>query len=595
MRDLVSEIKARLSIEDVVSSYVQLKKTGRSFKGLCPFHSEKTPSFIVSPEKQIAYCFGCHKGGDIFKFIEEVEGVDFVEAMKVLADRAGIKVETSDFKKSKGETSVKDELFDIHEKACQFFENLLCEKDGKEILSYLGKRGITKDTIKEFRIGFSGPEDVWDGLYKFLIKKGFKHDSIIKSGLIVSKDVSSREVFDKFRFRLMFPIFDYMGRVIGFGGRAMKEEQTPKYLNSPETMIYSKGKVLYGLSHAKKDMKESDKVVVVEGYFDLISLYQSGVKNVVASSGTALTSEQVRLIKRFTKNVVTCFDTDSAGIEATKRAYAVLQELDMGIKTLQMEGNFKDPADFVLDKGKDAKDGFVKMIDGAVDFMDFYSKFLLGKFNVKTLDGRKKFLDEIVPLVKISGSGARTDYYIRILARDLDIKEKFLYDEIENFKILRAPENREDRKVSPRGGSSNLDAGTVLVAVCLEYPEVFEIVKNSIEENDFNGEIKDVYIEMLRQYNPSATSKNDWSFEGEKLAYLSCKVAFLSLFAEEKYGEFSAESIEIEAKKLIDKVAEGRRMHKRIVLEKALRDAESNGDEKRKKVLLEEFRKLLTS
>jgi DNA primase len=486
---------------------------------------------------------------------------------------------------------MKDELFDIHEKTCQFFEDQLQEKEGKEILSYLEKRGINKDTIKEFRIGFSGG----DGLYKFLIKKGFKHDSIVKSGLIVSKDVSSREVFDKFRFRLMFPIFDYMGRVIGFGGRAMKEDQTPKYLNSPETMIYSKGKVLYGLSHAKKDIKENDRVVVVEGYFDLISLYQSGIKYVVASSGTALTPDQVRLIKRFTKNVVSCFDTDSAGIEATRRAYVVLQEFDMGIKTLQMEGDFKDPADFVLDRGKKAKEDFSKMIDGSVDFMDFYSKFLLGKFDVKTLEGRKKFLDEIVPLVKISGSGARTDYYIRMLARDLDIKEKFLYDEIENFKVLRAPENREDKRVSPRGGSSNLDAGTVLVAICLEYPEVFEVVKNSVEDSDFNGEIKDVYIEMLRQYNPSATSKNNWNFEGEKLAYLSGKVAFLSLFAEEKYGEFSAESVEIEVKKLIDKVAEGRRMHKRIVLEKALREAENKGDEKQKKVLLEEFRELLTS
>jgi len=591
MRDLVSEIKARLSIEDVVSSYVQLKKTGRSFKGLCPFHNEKTPSFIVSPEKQIAYCFGCHKGGDIFKFIEEVEGVDFVESMRILADKAGIKVETSDFKKSKGETSIKDEIFDAHEKACQFFEEQLFEKNAKEHLSYLEKRGITRDTIKEFRIGFSG--DSPDGLYKFLVKKGFKHDVIVKSGLVASGDVSSRDVFDKFRYRLMFPIFDYMGRVVGFGGRALKEDQMPKYLNSPETMIYSKGKVLYGLSHGKKYIKENDKVVIVEGYFDLISLYQSGVKNVVASSGTALTPEQVRLIKRFTKNVVACFDTDPAGIEATKRAYVVLQELDMGVKVLQMEGNFKDPADFVLDKGKDAKEGFLKMVDVSVDFMEFYSKFLREKVDVKTLEGRKKFLDEVVPLVKISGSGARTDYYVRMLARDLDMKEKFLYDEIENFKVLRTQDLtvRASRDVS----KFRLDASMVIVAICLEYPEVFEIVKNSVEESDFSGEIKDIYIEMLRQYNPPATSKKSWSFEGEKLACLSEKVAFLSLFSEEKYGEFSAESIRVEVEKLIDRIVENRRMHRRIVLEKALRDAEMKGDEKQKKILLEEFRKLLTS
>lgn len=592
MRDLVSEIKARLSIEDVVSSYVQLKKAGRSFKGLCPFHNEKTPSFIVSPEKQIAYCFGCHKGGDIFKFIEEAEGVDFVEAMRILADKAGIKVETSDFKKSKGETSIKDELFNVHEKACQFFEDQLGEKSAKEILSYLEKRKITKDTIKEFRIGFSG--DSPDGLYKFLIKKGFKHDVIVKSGLIASGDISSRDVFDKFRYRLMFPIFDYMGRVIGFGGRALKEDQNPKYLNSPETMIYSKGKVLYGLSHAKKDIKENDRVVIVEGYFDLISLYQAGVKNVVASSGTALTSEQVRLIKRFTKNVVSCFDTDSAGIEATKRAYAVLQEFDMGIKVLQMDKKFKDPADFVLEKGKDSKEEFLKMVGESIDFMEFYSKFLRQNLDVRTLEGRRKFLDEMVPLVKISGSGARTDYYVRMLARDLDMKEKFLYDEIENFKVLRESERMRGIVVNvPR--KAGLDVGAVIVALCLEYPKVFEIVKNAVEESDFDGEIKDIYIEMLRQYNPSATSKKNWDFEGEKLACISYKVAFLSLFAEEKYGEFSEESVEIEIEKLIDRVKENRRMHKRIAVEKALKDAESKGDEKQKKILLEEFRKLLTS
>jgi DNA primase len=592
MRDLVSEIKARLSIEDVVSSYVQLKKTGRSFKGLCPFHNEKTPSFIVSPEKQIAYCFGCHKGGDIFKFIEEAEGVDFVEAMRILADKAGIKIETSDFKKSKGETSIKDELFEAHEKACQFFEDQLFEKNAKEHLAYLEKRGITEDTIKEFRIGFSG--DSPDGLYKFLIKKGFKHDVIVKSGLIASGDISSRDVFDKFKFRLMFPIFDYMGRVIGFGGRALKEDQTPKYLNSPETKIYSKGNVLYGLSHAKKDIKENDRVVIVEGYFDLISLYQAGVKNVVASSGTALTKEQVRLIKRFTKNVVSCFDTDSAGIEATKRAYSVLQEFDMGIKVLQMDKKFKDPADFVLEKGKDSKEEFLKMVGESIDFMEFYSKFLRQNLDVKTLEGRRKFLDEVVPLVKISGSGARTDYYVRMLGRDLDMKEKFLYDEIENFKVLRAPERGGERADAPRL-KSGLDAGTVIIALCLEYPKVFEIVKNSVEESDFDGEIKDIYIEMLRQYNPSATSRKNWDFEGEKLACISGKVAFLSLFAEEKYGEFSEESVKIEMEKLIDRVKENRRMHRRIAIEKALKDAESKGDEKQKKIFLEEFRKLLTS
>ena len=311
MRDVVSEIKARLNIEDVVSSYVQLKKAGRSFKGLCPFHNEKTPSFIVSTEKQIAYCFGCHKGGDMFKFIEEVEGVDFSEAVKILADRAGLKVETSDFKpKNKEVSSLRETLLDIHEKACLFYQEKLVEtKSGALALAYLKNRGIFNDIISEFRIGFAPDEGT--ELLAFLLKKGFKHDDLVKSGLFSSRDISGKDLSDKFRFRLIFPIFDYLGRVIGFGGRSLKDDQVPKYLNSPETAIYSKGKVLYGLSHSKKFIKESDRVIMVEGYFDLISLYKEGVKNVCASSGTALTSDQARLIKRFTKNVISCFDTKS--------------------------------------------------------------------------------------------------------------------------------------------------------------------------------------------------------------------------------------------------------------------------------------------
>jgi DNA primase len=596
MSDVVASIKARLNIEDVVASYATLKKVGRSYKALCPFHSEKTPSFIVSPEKQIAYCFGCHKGGDIFKFIQEVEGVDFPEAVKILADKAGIKVDGKKFdKKQKGEKGIKDYLMEIHEETCSFFEEKLFDDsdESKEVLKYLEKRGISKDTIKEFRIGFAS--DSFDELQRFLIKKGFKHDVLVKSGLFSLKDASGGSMYDKFRGRLMFPIFDYMGRVIGFGGRALQADQEPKYLNSPETPIYSKGRVLYGLSHAKKAIKENDKVVVVEGYFDVISLYQAGICNVVASSGTAFTPDQVRLIKRFTKNVVSCFDTDSAGIMATKRAYEVMQNLDLNMKTLKMEGEFKDPADFMLENKKDGKEKFLKLINSADDFLEFYTNLLYKNIDVKTLEGRRKFLDEIIPLLKNLKSSVQTDYFVRIVAKYLEIKEEFLYDEIDNFKVLRDDFGVNEAVSDVRLGAKP-DAISVIVGISLQYPEYFPLMKDNVsEEEDFSDELKDVYIEMKSQYTPTSTKEKGWNFDGEKMAHVSEKVAFLSLFAEESYCEFSKEAIALEMEKLIDKIKKDRMMHKRLRIEKALKEADLASDVDKKKLLLEEFQKLLTS
>ena len=592
MGDIVLDIKNRLSIEDVVAPYVELKKAGRNFKACCPFHSEKTPSFVVSPEKQIAYCFGCHKGGDMFKFIQEVEGIEFPDAVKMLADKAGVKADVKKFKsKGKGGKSVKEELIEMHEEACKFFESNLFDKtnEAKDVLSYLERREIKKDTIKNFRVGLAKKE--FDQLYKHLIKKGYNHDSLIKSGLFTLKDVSGKGIYDKFRLRLMFPIFDHIGRVIGFGGRALKKDQMPKYLNSPETQIYSKGQVLYGLSHAKQSIKDADKIVVVEGYFDVISLHQEEIKNVVASSGTALTPEQAKLISRFTKNVVSCFDTDSAGINATKRAYEVLQYNNMNIRTIRMPDKMKDPADFMVEYGKKSKDMFSTMIEDAPYFLEYYVDILNAKFDVKTLEGRRKFLDEVIPLVKVLSSSIKVDHYVRILAKYLDTKERFLYDEIDNFKLMRDHRQSSD-SVLPK--SSKLDAREILIAIILNHPDLFEHVDKELNNDDFQAELKDVYIEIVRQYNDVRTKKEGFDFGDDNTASLSEKVMVLSLYGEERYDGFGEESILKEVEKLIDSVKKTRRMHKRIEIERALKEAEKAGDKDKKNELLKQFQELLT-
>lgn len=600
MRDIVSEIKARLSIEDVVSQYVKLQKAGRYYKALSPFQQEKTPSFVVSPEKQIAYCFSTHKGGDMFRFIQDIENVDFPEAVKILADKAGIKMpEKSTFvKQAKGEVNLKEQLLSAHEKAALFFEENLKNgsDEAKAVLEYLKKRGVTEETIKEFRIGYA--PDSYDALQKHLMKEGFKKDVLIKSGLMTVKDMNA-EVIDKFRCRLMIPILDHMGRIIGFGGRALKEGQDPKYLNSPETPLYSKRKVLYGLSHSKQYIREKDAAVFVEGYFDVIMLYQAGIKNVVASSGTALTPEQVGLVKRFAHTFVSCFDTDRAGIDATKRAYIVLQPFDMVMKTLRMSGSFKDPADFILEKGlENGKAEFEKFIADSVDFIEFYAEILGKNFDTATIDGRKKFLNEIIPLVKIVGSSVKLDYYVHVISKYVDTKEKFLYDEIEKFKLGPEYSVQSEEKGDVASGIAapkKLSPVEILIGIVIEYPNLFPILENSgLEAANFD-DVKDIYFALKDQYNPVRTSKEGWDFDGEEYVDIRRKIDVLSLYATSKYGDFSDETIENEARKLIDNMRAHRRMHQRLQLEKALKEAEAKGDIEKKKELLKLFQDLLTS
>ncbi len=586
MADVVEDIKARLDIVEVVGAYVQLKKAGRNYKGLCPFHSEKTPSFVVSPEKQICHCFGCNKGGDIFNFIEEVEGAEFTEAMQILADKAGVKIDNvSKFakKEAKGE---KDEYFKAHDLACEFFERELFKTDnGKKVLEYLYKRGMKDVTLKEFKVGFS--PDKYDALYPYLLKKGISKRVLIKSGFVSAKGVGSDEIYDKFRGRLMFPIFDYLGRVCGFGGRALKKDQMPKYLNSPENRIYNKSRVLYGLYHSKASVKENDNIVLVEGYFDVILPYQEGIKNIAAVSGTALTSDQATLIKRLTSNVVTCFDLDKAGFEATKRSYSILTNVDVVVKTVSgFEG--KDPADLVNDKG--GKE-FIKFIEKSVNFISFYSDKLVSSNDIGTFEGRHAVVKELLPLLKqLSPSGK--DFHIRELATKLGMKEQFLYDELESFSLPKDHPAREKAENVEKAEGFSLEQ--VICGIILGNPQLFKVLSKMVDESDFYGVEKDIYKELHDQYNKSRNGLKEWNFDKGFLASVKEKLDVLLLYVEERYGELSEESMGEEVEKLVDKVKKTRRSKKLNDLRTQIVEAEKN-DEKEKLIkLLKEQQKLLS-
>ncbi len=579
MADTIEDIKARLSVYDVVSSYVQLKKTGANYKGLCPFHSEKTPSFIVSPEKQIFHCFGCNKGGDIFTFVQELEGVDFPESVQILADRAGIKIENFSKIEKKAGKSEKEEYFKAHELACECFEKELFKSDeGKKVLEYLHKRGLKDQAIKEFHLGFA-PES-YEFLYPYLLKKGISKNVLLKSGFVSSKGFAEDSIYDKFRMRLMFPIFDYMGKICGFGGRALKNDQEPKYLNSPENPIYNKSKVLYGLFQAKDAIKESGEVLLVEGYFDFLLPFSAGVKNVCASCGTALTSDQARIIKRFTSKVVTCFDSDDAGFEATKRAYGVLEKEEMNVRTISFSKE-KDPADFVLANGGEALSSLIK---DAPDFMNFYIDKLFKEYNNETFDGRRMILSQLMPNFKNLKPVLR-DMYLRELANKMGTETKVLYDELSNFELS----ERHPARIFSNGKENfvpKISASEIILAIVLKYPEFFEEIKDLVTVEDFSEEIKDVYKELVDQYNLTRTGEVEWKLESGFLADRRAKVDVIMLYAEDKYIGFTEEAVKVELHKLIDKIGENRRSKKLKEIQKKIVETEKNGDKEKLMELL---------
>lgn len=552
MADSIQDIKDRVDIVNLVSQYLQLKKAGRNYKACCPFHSEKSASFVVSPEKQIFHCFGCHKGGDIFTFLEEIEGVDFTEALKLLADKAGVKLEKTSKIGNKKSKDLKQKYFEAHELALKFFEDKLHNTDaGKKVLEYLIKRGLNEDTIKEFRLGF-GP-DSYDSLHAYLLKKKVSKDVLIGSGLVSTKNVGDSDIYDKYRARLIFPIFDYLGRVCGFAARALKKDQAPKYLNSPENPVYNKSKVLYGLSHAKKYIKEKDSVVLVEGYFDMILPYQEGLQNVVATSGTALTPEHVRVLKRLTSNVISYFDADDAGFQATKRAYGLLQGQEMFMKMVSPEDDLKDPADYVKSHGA----AINTLIDDAKDFINVYIERLLNLYDKASAQGRRKILQDILPLYKGMLPGNR-DYYVRALAKALNASERTIYDEIDHFQLPpdhpARNEEQEDQVLERKIGLEELICGLLL-----DNPSMFGKVGEALKIEDFESEMKEVYKALLDQYNASRDELVDWDLSGEFLSSLSKKIAFLSLYVEEKYQEISGQALEVELEQLIIKMKKQRK------------------------------------
>ena len=433
----VEQIKSKLSIVDVVGSYIKLQKAGGSYKALCPFHNEKTPSFNVSPSRDAFYCFGCNKGGDIFTFVEELEGVQFIDALKILAERAGVELK-SEHRESRSE---RDRLLELMEEATVFYEKGSAR--AKVVTDYLKERGLTDQTIAKFRVGYV-PND-WRLLYDHLKGKKYTDAEIERAGLIKQpgEEGGGKRPYDRFRGRIMFPLFDANGKVIAFSGRAFNlPDDSAKYINSPETPLYDKSSYLYGYNFAKQAIRKQNFVIFVEGQVDLIMAHQAGTENTVAVSGTALTANHLALIKRQTDNIVFAFDADPAGLSATTRAFALALQAGMGVRVASIpalpavaeakEGSKMDPADFIKSKGGEA---WAEVISGAKHIIDFY----LATLSERGSDARK-FREEVeanvLPLVLAMRSKIEQAHFIVEIARRLGVPEKAVWDEVTRLKAI---------------------------------------------------------------------------------------------------------------------------------------------------------------
>ncbi len=413
-------IKSKIDIVNFISDYITLKKAGRNYKSVCPFHSEKTPSFVVSPERGSWHCFGaCGEGGDAISFLQKWENIEFLEALKILAKKVGVKLTgftpTDNIRE-------KEKLYEINHLACEFFHFLLTKHAlGERGREYLEKRRIKKETINTFMLGYA--PNSWDSLSKYLQKKGYSPEDICLSGLTIKSD--SGRYYDRFRGRLMFTLKDHRGNMIGFSGRLLNEEVYPerergaKYINSPETPIYHKGSTLYGMDVTREYIKKKGEAVIVEGEFDFLSSFQSGVGNVVAIKGSALTEDQVLLLKRYTENLIMALDSDFAGNEAARRGIEVADNTGLTVKVVRLLYG-KDPAECAEKSPHLWKDSVAK----AVPIYDFVIDTALSKYDKSTADGKKKIGDEVLPLIAKIQNPIIASHYVKKLTRELEVNEE---------------------------------------------------------------------------------------------------------------------------------------------------------------------------
>ncbi|GEN31078.1 DNA primase [Cerasibacillus quisquiliarum] len=437
--DVIEDIRNANDIVDVISDYVQLKKQGRNYFGLCPFHDEKTPSFSVTKDKQIFHCFGCGKGGNVITFLMELEGFTFIEAITYLADRRGIELPQSIRQSTKTHTtsSSNEQILSAYKWLEKLYHYLLrFSKDGQEGKEYIAKRGLTNETVDLFKLGYAPNEKTFTA--SFLKKKGFHLQLLQKAGILVNQ--SDGEIIDRFFGRVIFPIRNHLGITVGFGARSI-DKQEPKYLNSSESSLFQKSKILYNFDLAKKYIRKENEAILFEGYMDVITAYQAGIKNVVATMGTSLTESQARLLRRYVDTVTICYDSDEAGIEATYRAARLLEQVDCHVKIAVLK-NGVDPDTYIQTYGGD---NFInKVLQPSETFMSFYMRYLKKDFKLQSKSDQLRYIQTVLKELANINSSIEREYYLKILASEFNFTLESLNQEIKAF--LKPNKRQQDNR-----------------------------------------------------------------------------------------------------------------------------------------------------
>ncbi|NLO22067.1 MAG: DNA primase [Syntrophomonadaceae bacterium] len=512
---LLNDISQRIDIVDIVSETIKLTRKGNRYWGLCPFHEEKTSSFSVTPDKNLFYCFGCHAGGNIFTYIMKRDGLDFTEAVEMLAGRAGVTLELSN--RNRKEDGTRKRVLEVNQAAAQFFNQMLLSSQNKLAIDYIKGRGINLDTISQFQLGYA--LDSWNALEEYLLKKGYAQQYIKMSGLI--KRSSNDRYYDLFRKRIVFPIGSYDGKVVGFGGRVM-DDSLPKYLNTPETDIYSKRKHLYGLHQARETIRKENQVLLVEGYMDCIKMHQNGIKNCVATLGTAFTIEQGVLLRRYAEAVIIIYDGDEAGQRETVRTAQVLQEQDLKVEILTLPSG-KDPDDYLELYGKEE---FLRYIqNNKITYLEFKINKYINQAKEMNFEAQKTIINAVKGDINALQSEIEVDYYIKNLAQKLRLEQGLVYREVSSKKrdVLPISKNKssKDRDNIEYG---NYSLEEKILAAMLKDPGVYARIQNTIGI-DFISDPG--YRELISQCTHRGQLKQLVQVEDEKISSTAARLEFI--------------------------------------------------------------------
>ena len=574
--DNVEKIKSRLDIVELIQGYLKLQKAGINFKARCPFHNEKTPSFVISPERQIWHCFGCGKGGDHFGFIKEIEGVEFSEALRILAQRAGIELEQYNQKAA----DEKSRLVAISGLAQKFYIKQLFESTtGKKALEYLKGRGFKLKTIKEWGLGFAPAKP--NSLSRFLEQAGYTGQEVRNAGLSIS---ARGKVFDRFQSRITFPINDINGRPVGFTGRiygAADNGKFAKYINTPRTLVYDKGNLLYGLDKAKADIKREDKCVVVEGNTDVIMSHQAGAANVVASSGTALTENQLKIVKRYTENLVLSFDQDEAGMMAMKRGVDLALQIGFNVSLLDLgDGELKDPADMI--KAKPAM--WTKALEQPKSIIQFYFDKTFTKHDSSTAEGKKNITNVLLPLIKNILNKVEQAHWVTSLSSRLKVREEVLWRQMEVTSVTPIYVKTEETVNNVSERRQDILEETLL-SILLRNLKLAKSLKQ-IPKGELSGFTKEV-VEKIRK-----ASAKDFKFDNFVKLFtpdMALQLEFVYLKSQQLWDGYSDKQLEEQFEKVLNQFSRRSIVSKLTSLEFDIKEAEELKDSKKIKTLLTQF------